>query len=68
MKIRETSFTKRITGELGSLISTTISNIPSRRLLGEIFTKITPRKKMMGLKYLILDNMRIANMNENCQE
>ena len=57
MKIREPYFTKRITGELGSLISTTISNIPSGRLLGEIFTKITSRKKMMDLKYLILDNM-----------
>ena len=57
MKIRETSFTKRIIGELGSLISTTISNIPSGRLLGEIFTKITPMKRLMDLKYLILDNM-----------
>ena len=57
MKIRETSFTKRIIGELGSLISTTISNIPSGRLLGEIFTKTTPTKRFMDLKYLIVDNI-----------
>ena len=54
--------------KLGSLISTTISNIPSGRLLGEILTKITPRKKMMGLKYLILDHMWITKHEGICQE
>ena len=62
------------------MISTTNSNISNGKALGEIYSKITPKKKLIGrkdllnkekmmdLKYLILDNIWIMKHEGNFQE
>ena len=52
----KTAFAERIGEKLGPLISTTIQHSLGKAL-GEIYTKIPPTKRLMDLKYLILDNI-----------
>ena len=51
-------FTRRIDEELGSFIST-IKQQTLGKALGETWHNITPTKRLMDLKYLILNNMWI---------